>query len=87
MASIAILGSTLPSPIGCWSGTQRCYVARMDQAFRLANRVLGTSRHAAEWLAKPAYGLNWRCPCQALSDGDGYLQVVRYLERIEFGVY
>lgn len=87
MASIAMLGATPSAPIGCWSVTHRCFVARMNQVFRQADRVLGTPRHAAEWLVKPAYGLNWRPPCQVLSDGDGFLQVVRYLERIEFGVY
>lgn len=87
MASIALQGSCLSSAIGCWSATHRCSVARADQVLGQATGVLGGRQSAIDWLTRPAYGLDGCPPCLLLADADGYLQVMRYLERIEYGVY
>jgi uncharacterized protein (DUF2384 family) len=87
MASIALQGICLSSPIGCWSAAHRCSVARANQVLGRATGVLGARQSALDWLTRPAYGLDWCPPCQLLADADGYLQVIRYLARIEYGVY
>ena len=87
MVSIALQGPCLYSPIGYWNPTHRCFVARMGQISSQAGRVLGAPRAADDWLTRPAYGLNWRCPCEVVADPDGYVQVMHYLARIEYGVY
>jgi putative toxin-antitoxin system antitoxin component (TIGR02293 family) len=87
MVSIAIQGHCLSSPIGCWKPTHQCIVARMGQISSEASRVLGGPKRAADWLTRPAYGLNWRHPCEVVADPDGYQRVMDYLGRIEYGVY
>ncbi|WP_122389975.1 antitoxin Xre/MbcA/ParS toxin-binding domain-containing protein [Pseudomonas amygdali] len=87
MVSIALQGLCPSSLIGCWSAEFRCFAARLEEVHRQAAYVFGNPQQATVWLQRPALGLDWRVPCRLLSNADGYLQVVNYLERVKYGVY
>lgn len=87
MLTIDLLGPCSSAPPRCWSGQYRCLKARRDQAQIQATHVLGRDRAAAEWLRRPAIGLDKRSPCSLLGDAQGYRTVRDYLLRVEYGVY
>ncbi|EMW0968923.1 MbcA/ParS/Xre antitoxin family protein [Pseudomonas alloputida] len=87
MLTTDLLGPCPFAPSHCWSSQHRCFVARREQVQGQAAYVLGNNRLAAEWLKRPAIGLDRRIPCSLLADAQGYRQVCDYLMRIEYGVY
>ncbi len=52
-----------------------------------AEVVFGDSRAAAEWLMRPAIGLNREVPIDLLTTQPGYELVDNYLSRMEHGIY
>ncbi|WP_419737518.1 antitoxin Xre/MbcA/ParS toxin-binding domain-containing protein [Pseudomonas sp. COR18] len=52
-----------------------------------ATETLGSRDISTQWFNKPSRGLNYRSPCNVVTDDQGLQQVLDYLARIEFGVY
>jgi putative toxin-antitoxin system antitoxin component (TIGR02293 family) len=52
-----------------------------------ATAVLGSRAEAAQWLERPAIGLDQRRPIDLLATTAGVEIVENHLERIEYGVY
>ncbi|WP_410011100.1 antitoxin Xre/MbcA/ParS toxin-binding domain-containing protein [Pseudomonas sp. LRP2-20] len=51
-----------------------------------AEQVLGNSELAEAWLTKQAIGLGRRLPCMLLETDQGYMEVVDFLVRLDYGV-
>jgi putative toxin-antitoxin system antitoxin component (TIGR02293 family) len=52
-----------------------------------ATEVMGSQRHAEEWLSEPATGLNGQKPIDLLATAAGTDLVETFLGQIEYGVY
>lgn len=72
---------------GCLSTEYRCYAAKREQTLAYASQVFGTLELAKHWFGKPAVGLEKRVPCRLLSSDPGYVLVMKFLTRIEYGIY
>lgn len=72
---------------GCLSADYRCFAARREQTLVYASQVFGTLELARYWLGKPALGLEKRVPCRLLSSYPGYVIVMKFLAKIEYGIY
>jgi putative toxin-antitoxin system antitoxin component (TIGR02293 family) len=62
-------------------------VLRLARVFVTAQRVLGNSDHAREWLQTPILALGGKAPLELLDTGIGFQEVMDTLGRIEHGVY
>ncbi|WP_183147139.1 BPSL0761 family protein [Pseudomonas amygdali] len=72
---------------GCLSADYQCFVARREQTLVYASKVFGSPELARYWLEKPALGLEKREPCRLLSSDPGYVIVMKFLAKIEYGIY
>lgn len=72
---------------GCLSTGYRCVAAIREQALAYASQVFGTPELARLWLEMPALGLEKQVPCRLLSNYSGYLIVMKFLAKIEYGIY
>ncbi|RZL04153.1 MAG: DUF2384 domain-containing protein [Rubrivivax sp.] len=53
----------------------------------MATSVLGSQDAAAQWLLRPAMGLNQSRPIDLLKSTEGIIMVADLLTRMEYGVY
>ncbi|MBI6578726.1 DUF2384 domain-containing protein [Pseudomonas viridiflava] len=72
---------------GCLSAGYRCFAARQEQTLVYASKVFGTLELARYWLGKPALGLEKCVPCRLISSYPGYVIVMKFLSKIEHGIY
>lgn len=72
---------------GCLTQGYRCKASRQKQALSYASKVFGSRESAIRWWNKPASGLYKRSPCSLVSNHVGYVLVMDFLTRLEYGVY
>jgi uncharacterized protein (DUF2384 family) len=69
------------------SADYRCFAARREQTLVYASHVFGTLELAQYWLGKPVLGLEKRVPCRLLTSYAGYVVMMKFLAKIEYGIY
>lgn len=62
-------------------------IYRFSKVLVTATEILGSKKHAKEWLLSENRGLGGRCPIDLLDTGIGFEDVMDALQRIEYGVY
>lgn len=61
--------------------------SRQKQALSYASKVFGSRESAIRWWSKSGLGLYKRPPCSLMSNRAGYVLVMDFLARLEYGVY
>ncbi|MCY7261867.1 antitoxin Xre/MbcA/ParS toxin-binding domain-containing protein [Pseudomonas protegens] len=86
MNEFKVVGRCAFLPVGCWSASFHCYLARYEHVLSIALKVFGSRKRALRWIGRSMAGLGDQAPCRLLCTPMGYTNIHDDLMRLDHGI-